>query len=63
VAALYVKNVPERFMRVLRSTAALQGLSMRAYVLRAVKRQLERDKVEIPVTDTELGIDRAEDDD
>jgi hypothetical protein len=58
VPALYVKNVPERFMRVLRSTAALQGLSMRAYVLRAVKRQLERDEVEIPVTDTELGIDR-----
>jgi hypothetical protein len=51
VAALYVKNVPEQLMRLVRSTAALQGESMRAFVLRAVKTELRRLGVEPPEDD------------
>jgi hypothetical protein len=48
VAALYVKNVPEKLMRLVRSTAALEGEPMREFVLRAVVTELERLGVEVP---------------
>ena len=48
VAALYVKNVSEKFMRRVRSTAAERGESMRQFVLEAVKEKLEREGVEAP---------------
>lgn len=48
VAALYVKNVPEQLMRLVRSTAALEGESMRTLVLRAVRNELRRLGVEVP---------------
>jgi hypothetical protein len=48
VAALYVKNVSEQFMRRVRSTAAERGESMRKFVLEAVKERLERLGIETP---------------
>lgn len=48
VSAMYVRNVPESFMRLVRATAALRGQSMRAFVLEAVNEKLEREGIELP---------------
>ncbi|HEX6235866.1 MAG TPA: hypothetical protein VFZ68_01660 [Acidimicrobiales bacterium] len=49
VPAMYVRDVPEAFMRVVRATAALRGQSMRAFVLEAVREKLEREgSIETP---------------
>ena len=45
---MYVRNVPESFMRLVRATAALRGQSMRAFVLEAVNEKLEREGIELP---------------
>ena len=46
---MYVRDVPEAFMRVVRATAALRGQSMRAFVLEAVREKLEREgSIETP---------------
>jgi plasmid stability protein len=51
VPAMYVRNVPEKLLRVVRSQAALRGQSMRDYVLQAVRERLDRDGIEVPDED------------
>jgi plasmid stability protein len=45
---MYVRNVPEPLLRLIRAAAALRGQSMRAFVLEAVQEKLEREGIEIP---------------
>jgi plasmid stability protein len=45
---MYVRNVPEPLLRVVRAAAALRGQSMRAFVLEAVQEKLQREGIEIP---------------
>lgn len=45
---MYVRNVPERLLRVVRSQAALRGESMGAWVLEAVRQRLEREGIDVP---------------
>ena len=45
---MQVKNVSDAFMRRVRATAAERGVTLRRYVLDAVKEKLERDGVEAP---------------
>lgn len=48
---MYVRNVPESLMRLVRATAALRGQTMRDFVLEAVNEKLEREGIELPVDD------------
>jgi plasmid stability protein len=45
---MYVRNVPEPLLRVVRAAAALRGQSMRAFVLEAVQEKLQREGIELP---------------
>jgi hypothetical protein len=51
VPVMYVRNVPEQLLRLVRSQAALQGQSMGRWVIDAVQQRLERDGVEVPDED------------
>jgi plasmid stability protein len=51
VPAMYVRNVPEKLLRLVRSQAALRGQSMRDYVLEAVRAQLVSDGIDVPDED------------
>lgn len=51
VAAMYVRNVPEALLRQVRAQAALDGETMRDFVVRAVREELRRRGIEIPDDD------------
>jgi hypothetical protein len=53
VPAMYVRNVPEALLRHVRSQAALDGETMRDFVVRAVREELRRRGIEVPDEDTE----------
>jgi hypothetical protein len=48
VPAMYVRNVPEALLRQVRAQAALDGETMRDFVLRAVREELRRRGIEVP---------------
>lgn len=48
---MYVRNVSERLLRLVRSQAALHGQSMGAWVIDAVRQRLEREGIEVPEDD------------
>jgi hypothetical protein len=53
VPAMYVRNVPEALLRQVRSQAALDGETMRDFVVRAVREELRRRGIEVPDEDAE----------
>lgn len=51
VSTLYVRNMPEALLRRARSTAVDKGESFRAFLVRAIRSELEREGVEVPEDD------------
>lgn len=48
---MYVRNMPEALLRRARSTAVDKGESFRAFLVRAIRSELEREGVEVPEDD------------
>jgi hypothetical protein len=52
VPVMYIRNVSERLLRVIRSRAALEGhKSYGPWVIEAIKQRLEREGIEVPEDD------------